>query len=250
MPRPADPAPDPARAAPRERAAAAPRDTARVSEPVSDSASASGPAPAGRRRSAAKRDAILRAALAVFLREGYAGASVDEIAATAGVGKQTVYGHFGDKEQLFLAVARAAGGMLSDAPEAWRGPLAYGGDVHADLAAAGQRVLRMVLAPDAAALHRLTIAELTRHPELQRLWRDNAPGDVLDDLARYLADRDRDGELAVPEPERAARQFLLLLATEGRVRSLHGAQPLPSAERTRIAEETADLIVRAHRPDG
>lgn len=208
-----------------------------------------GPAVPGRRRSAAKRDAILQAALTVFLREGYAGASVDDIAATAGVGKQTVYGHFGDKEQLFLAVLHAAGSMLDDAPDPWHGPLPYSGDVRADLAAAGERVLGMVLAPDAAALHRLTIAELTRHPELQQLWRDNAPGEVMQDLTRYLAERDRAGELAVPEPERAARQFLLLLATEGRVGSLHGAQPLPPAERARIARETADLIVRAHRPD-
>ncbi|SEG89355.1 transcriptional regulator, TetR family [Actinacidiphila yanglinensis] len=208
------------------------------------------PAPSsGRVRSAAKHDAILRAAMTVFLREGYAGASVDEIAATAGVGKQTVYGHFGDKEKLFLAVARAAGGMLSNDPEASRGPLPYSGNLRADLAAVGERVLRTVLAPDAAALHRLTIAELTRHPELQLMWRDNGSGAVMEDLARYLAERDRDGQLVVPEPERAARQFVLLLATDGRVRSLYGTQPLPPEERALVAWETADLIVRAHRPD-
>ncbi|WP_433892233.1 TetR/AcrR family transcriptional regulator [Streptomyces sp. CA-111067] len=209
-----------------------------------------GPAASPRRRSPAKRDAILRAALTVFLREGFAGASVDTVAATAGVGKQTVYAHFGDKEKLFLAAAQAAqtsAGLLGDTPEAWPSPLPSTGDPRADLTAAGVRVLRAVLAPDAAALHRMTIAELARHPELQRLWRDNASRQTIDDIAGYLADRDAAGDLDVPEPARAARQFVLLLATEGRVRTLHGTQPLPEAEYARIAAETADLILRAHR---
>lgn len=204
--------------------------------------------PAGRsRRSEAKREAILRAALDVFLREGFAGASVDVVAATAGVGKQTVYAHFGDKEKLFLAAAEAAGGLLGDTPDAWQSPLPETGDVRADLVAAGVRVLRAVLAPDAAALHRMTIAELARHPELQRLWRDNASRRTLDDLTAYLAERDRAGDLDVPEPATAARQFVLLLATEGRVRTLHGTQPLPEAGYEEIAAETADLVLRAHR---
>lgn len=57
--------------------------------------------------SQAKRQAILVAATEAFLRSGYA-ASVDEIAASAGVGKQTVYRHFGDKQALFLAAVSAA----------------------------------------------------------------------------------------------------------------------------------------------
>src|SRR3954466_113264 len=57
--------------------------------------------------SQAKGQAILDAATAAFLRHGYA-ASVDDIAAVAGVGKQTVYRHFGDKQALFLAAVAAA----------------------------------------------------------------------------------------------------------------------------------------------
>ncbi|WP_237536112.1 TetR/AcrR family transcriptional regulator [Streptomyces sp. SID3343] len=198
------------------------------------------------RRSPAKRDAILRAALAVFLREGYAGASVDAVAAEAGVGKQTVYSHFGDKERLFLAAARESNARLDAEADAWQGPLVFGGDVRTDLTDAGLRILRIVLAPDAAALHRLTIAEIARHPELQQIWRENASREVAEDIARYLAERDAAGDLVVPDAERAARQFLLLLATEGRVASLHGVRPLAADECRRIAAETADLLVRGH----
>lgn len=211
-----------------------------------------GPRAAARGRSGAKREAILRAALAVFLREGYAGASVDVIAATAGVGKQTVYAHFGDKEKLFLAAAREAQSVLDDPAErreVWTSTMPRTGDVRRDLADAGVRILRAVLAPDSAALHRMTVAEITRHPELQHLWRDNASREVMTDVVDYLAEKNATGELSVPEPGTTARQFVLLVATEGRVRSLYGTVPLTDTDLVRIGEETADLIVRAHRAE-
>ncbi|MEZ6092749.1 MAG: TetR/AcrR family transcriptional regulator [Pirellulaceae bacterium] len=50
--------------------------------------------------------AILQRALEVFARDGFHGADVQVIANMAGVGKGTVYRHFGNKRQLFLATAR------------------------------------------------------------------------------------------------------------------------------------------------
>ena len=55
----------------------------------------------GEGRSARKRRAILDAARTLFLRNGYAGTSMDDIAALAAVSKQTVYKNFADKQRLF-----------------------------------------------------------------------------------------------------------------------------------------------------
>ena len=46
----------------------------------------------------------MTAAQRVFASDGFGGASIDKIAAEAGVSKQTVYNHFGDKRRLFLAM--------------------------------------------------------------------------------------------------------------------------------------------------
>ncbi|MEB0140029.1 MULTISPECIES: TetR/AcrR family transcriptional regulator [unclassified Undibacterium] len=51
-----------------------------------------------------KRAAILQAAIAEFRRNGFAATSMDQIAATAGVSKRTVYNHFPGKEDLFEAI--------------------------------------------------------------------------------------------------------------------------------------------------
>jgi len=208
---------------------------------------ASGPAQPGRdRRSPAKHAAILNAATEVFLREGYARASVDAIAEAAGVGKQTVYGHFGDKQRLFLAVVEHA---HAASPLDQADLITDTGDPQADLTAAAKWLIRAVTTPEIAALHRLTIAELTHHPELQRSWRDDERGQsIIAAIAAYLAACDRHGTLTVPDPQTAARQFVWLASVEAQVRSLRGIEPLSGREISSIARDTATLIVRAHEP--
>ncbi|WP_433445471.1 TetR/AcrR family transcriptional regulator C-terminal domain-containing protein [Nonomuraea sp. CA-141351] len=84
---------------------------------------------------------------------------------------------------------------------------------------------------------------------MQRSWRDDGTGQAIRNVvAAYLAQRDRRGELAVPDPALAAHQFVMLLSAEGQVRSLRGLQPLTEEEIREIAHQTTDLIIRAHRP--
>lgn len=191
--------------------------------------------------SQAKRQAILSAATAAFLQSGYA-ASVDDIAAAAGVGKQTVYRHFGDKQALFLAALAAA---RESAPQSFAAPSS--GDPARDLTHMGEQILTMALSPTLAALHRLTIAEIGKHPELSRGWADTSGPYIDGELTGYLRRCDEAGVLVVPDPAKAARQFAYLLITEGRLASVYGTRPLPAKRRHAIAAETADLIVRAHR---
>lgn len=61
------------------------------------------------------RTRLLNAAVRVFDRKGYAGASVREIAEMAGVTKPALYYHFGSKEGLLLAILRQAEQQFSDA---------------------------------------------------------------------------------------------------------------------------------------
>jgi AcrR family transcriptional regulator len=57
------------------------------------------------RRRQLTRDALIDAAASVFARRGFHGASLDEIADTAGFTRGAIYKNFADKEDLFLAVS-------------------------------------------------------------------------------------------------------------------------------------------------
>lgn len=53
-----------------------------------------------------RNSVILTHAVSIFARDGYSRADVQTIADLAGVGKGTVYRHFGNKEQLFWASSK------------------------------------------------------------------------------------------------------------------------------------------------
>lgn len=61
------------------------------------------PAPRGRPREAATDRAILQAALDLFIERGVEGASIEQIAKNAGVGKPTIYRRWSGKEELIAA---------------------------------------------------------------------------------------------------------------------------------------------------
>ncbi|QLH24075.1 TetR/AcrR family transcriptional regulator [Streptomyces sp. Rer75] len=199
----------------------------------------------------AKRQAILEAAVAVFLREGYTRAGVDVIADQARVSKQTVYNHFGDKERLFLAAVdrereRVAAGF---APASLSTPSAEddGRDVRAALTAFGHRVLDVLLDERASALRRLIIAEVARHPALRPACAEGEPQQMVKYLAEMLGRRTDRGELDVPDPASAAQQFVALVVQQGLYQSMYGTRPIAAVDATAICEKAADLIVRAYR---
>lgn len=68
----------------------------------------SGPKEVRAEKSAARREAILAAALDEFSAQGFAAARLDDVAARAGVAKGTIYLHFKDKEALFQELIRTA----------------------------------------------------------------------------------------------------------------------------------------------
>jgi AcrR family transcriptional regulator len=51
-----------------------------------------------------KREQIVKAAIKVFLNNGYAASSMNQVAQEAGVIKATIYSHFADKQELFKAI--------------------------------------------------------------------------------------------------------------------------------------------------
>lgn len=66
------------------------------------------------RRRARTRRALLDAGVTVFSREGYHGASLDEVADAAGYSKGAIYDHFGSKDDFFVAVLEHRGQQWMD----------------------------------------------------------------------------------------------------------------------------------------
>ncbi len=161
-----------------------------------------------------KRRAIIDAAAEMFLAHGYQGVSMDELAAFAGVAKQTVYSHFGNKEALFSEMVFILTDTASDTVHVGI-PLPEAGESTRDfLTAYAYRQLKVVLTPTLMGLRRLAIGEAGRFPELARILYERGPGRALAALAELFRKLGERGLLRVPDPERAASHFNWLVMGE------------------------------------
>ena len=192
--------------------------------------------------SARKRRAILDAAAPAFLRHGYLGTSVDEIAAAAGVSKQTVYKHFADKQRLFRDVVTATVAAASDPVHEEVRSLQDSGDLEADLRDLARRQLGLVVQPQIMQLRRLVIGEAGRFPELGRTFYEQGPGRTIAALATSFEQLAARGLLQLEDPQLAAAQFnWLIMSAPLNEAMLTGADGPPDATEL---EEWADAGVR------
>jgi AcrR family transcriptional regulator len=158
-------------------------------------------------RSARKRRAILEAATTLFLRNGYRGTSMDEVAAAASVSKQTVYKHFADKERLFAEIVTSTVDEASDPVYNDVLELRDSGDVEADLRGLARRQLIRVMQPRLLQLRRLVIGESGRFPELGRTFYERGPERTVAALATVFERLAARGVLALDDPLLAAAHF-------------------------------------------
>ena len=171
-----------------------------------------------------KREAILQGAKAAFLKEGFGGASMDQVAALAGVSKMTVYRHFGSKEDLFA-------GVITDLCQ-----FIVAEDLDAIFAQEPQQALRafarkmtdIVFEPDTAELHRIVIAESRRFPKLGQLFYQTGPQACIDALEAFFVRHKGDPNLKVADPRRSAEEFLELLRGYSHLKMLLGIEKRPT----------------------
>jgi TetR/AcrR family transcriptional regulator, mexJK operon transcriptional repressor len=204
-------------------------------------------------RTARKRRAIVEAATEAFLSGGFRGTSMDEIAAAAGVSKQTVYKQFADKQRLFVEVVTATTAGAGDPVHDEVRALAATDDLAADLRALARRQLDLVLRPGVLRLRRLVIAEAARFPELGRAFHDHGAARTTAALADAFAALDARGALRVPDPEVAAEQFnwLVMAGPVNRAMLLGRDEAPDPAELDRRATEAVRTFLAAFgRPVG
>jgi TetR/AcrR family transcriptional regulator, mexJK operon transcriptional repressor len=200
-------------------------------------------------RSARKRRVVVEAATTLFLRHGYLGTSMDQIAAFAAVSKPTVYKFFPDKEQLFTAIVletldRAGAPFLA---ELSRLAETRSGQLTDDLRDLARRYLATVTQPAVLQLRRLVIGASHQLPALASAYYERAPEQTLRTLAdcfQRLADR---GLLRAPDPDQAAAHFAFLVLGRALDKSLFcGDQPFTAEELAAQADAGASAFLAAY----
>ena len=188
-----------------------------------------------------KFDQVLNGAREIFMRDGFEGASVDDIARAAGVSKATLYSYFPDKRLLFSEVARLE--CNRQAEEALD---------HIDVTAPIRDVLketarcavRFFLSNFGQQVYRICVAESYRFPELGRRFYASGPKmfrQRMSPILQIYVDR---GDLRIDDMELATSQFAELCKSDLFVRSLCGLQAdFSEAEVERVVVGVVEMFL-------
>lgn len=151
-----------------------------------------------------KRGLLMDAATALFLSQGYAHTSLEEVARLAKVSSATLYKHFPTKAALFGGIMA----RLWENDEDTGRPLPPPGDPRAALLAIGRDYADLLSRRQTVDLFRVVTAEAPRFPELGQKLYSRGKKPYLDRLDDYLAEEIAGGSLRIDDLSLATRQFL------------------------------------------
>ncbi len=199
---------------------------------------------AGRSKSEEKGRQILEAAGCLFMREGFEVVSMEQVAKEAGVSKQTVYSHFGNKEALFSAAiaSRCIAHQLSDEDLDSDRPVA---EFLRELA---QRFSDLITSDAGIAINRVCISEAAKdRSRVSELFWEAGPERLFAVLSDYLRRQVAAGRLRIDNIDFAASQFLHMIKADAHMRGVLG---LPNeeelAELPAYLDSCVEVFMRAY----
>lgn len=183
---------------------------------------------------------ILKGAMQEFLVRGYAGTSMEKVAAAAGVSKPTVYSYFKDKEVLFqfliedLAKKKLSSTFGSEMPE---------GEPKIVLRKIAEITFSQFDTDEEfSSFMRTIVGESGRFPELSKICVKHLFKPILETLEKYLIAHP---ELQIADTQAAALLFISTLAHYHIVQDiLHGKEVIP-IDRSRVVDNLMEFMLKA-----
>lgn len=196
-------------------------------------------------RKGRKFDQVIDGAKAVFMREGYEGASVDEIARDAGVSKATLYSYFPDKQHLFLAVLQSECEHQSEVEILMH---SANQEVDETLRIICKTLITFFLSRFGMDMFRVCVAEAQRFPDLGRTFYESGPRKWSRKIAQYLDSPKARSFLDIEDSLLAADQLAQLCRADLTLKVLFGIEKNPQeAEVDRVADEAVKTFLARYR---
>ena len=191
-----------------------------------------------------KRRQILDGARKVFMDLGFDGASMNEIARSAGVSKGTLYVYFADKSRLFEAIVEDE--TLEKSKIAYN--LDPKRDAETTLREFGRAYIGSICRPGGGSSIRTVMAIAERMPEVGRRFYENVLAKTINRLADYLQVHVGPDDLAIDDCGLAAAQFLQMCQATLFLPFVFQAEPAPTAERiARVVDSATRIFLETYR---
>jgi AcrR family transcriptional regulator len=185
-----------------------------------------------------RRQRIVAVASALFIKQGFAGTTMSQVAAEAGGSKTTLWSYFPDKNALFMAVA-------DDLIERYFAPieryLETADDLAADLLVIARTLLDAAMSAEISGLMRIATAEARRFDALGEMFNTRGLGHGWRVIGSYLERSRQAGQLVADcDTAMAARQFIGLCQAHWVQRVMLTGVPTPARD---VLDEDAHAAV-------
>ncbi|WP_255330433.1 TetR/AcrR family transcriptional regulator [Paracoccus albicereus] len=186
----------------------------------------------------AKREQILAGAKSVFMTKGFDAAGVNDICRAAGVSKSTLYVYFENKEDLFESMVEAQRDRLfAGASTALSEPLT----TEETLRRYGTALAEILCSDQVLRAHRIVVGIAERMPEIGARFYAAGAMHAQSALADFLRRRVESGDLAIPDVELSAAQFIELATSNLWKPRLFGRETRPPTD-TEIARSVTAAV--------
>jgi AcrR family transcriptional regulator len=190
----------------------------------------------GRLKPKAKEQEVLDVATEYFLKHGYRGASINAMARSSGISKESIYRYFSSKQQLFEAVI---GRELIEYRRSLHrlDATLRSMELRAALITVAETILSIITTDRTLALRRLIFDEATRSPEVGQHYYKIGPGQAYGVLEHVLETHAHASDFDIPT---LARHFTGLLSWRITLERQCAVRPEPTQQE--IAELATTLV--------
>ena len=196
--------------------------------------------PKFRRRSNARPDEVLDAALDLFIEQGFATTRVEDIARRAGLSKGTVYLYFPSKQAILEGLVRRA--VVPVARLALAEAAQFAGEPREGLSILLRALAQRLEDPRLLAVPKLIIREVVNFPELAEMYRREVLDQVIPVAAGMLERGMAQGRLRRLDPHLTIRSIVGPVLIHLLLAEVFGIQPEDGLGLDRLIENHLSIL--------
>lgn len=190
-----------------------------------------------------KRESILKAAIQEFYTKGYEGSSMDTISSEANVSKATVYNHFKNKQELFLAVANL---LIVRFEESFKYPYDKQKSLTIQLKELAKKEMDFLSNKENITLIQIVTVVMIQKNEIGKKILEIAKEDNIIMTQKWFEDAKNDKKLDFDDSFFIAKQFIGMIKAFAFYPQLYGAPILTKKEQIDIINKSVDMIQKLY----
>ena len=190
-----------------------------------------------------KREAIINAAIQEFYEKGFEGSSMDTISKEANVSKATVYNHFKNKEELFLALAEILKVRLEDS---FKYEYSNTKDIKKQLEEIARKEMDFLGCEENIKLIQMMTIVMIQKNSIGLKLLEDGKDDFMIMTASWFEKAKEEGKLEFKESAFVAKQFIGMIKSFAFYAQLYGAPMLNKEEEKKVIDEAVNMIIKLY----